>query len=41
MHKDVEERTDLKSYYPVSLLSVAVKVLEKQINEELFKYLEK
>ena len=33
------ERVDLKNYHPVSLLSIAIKVLEKQVKEKLLRNL--
>ena len=39
--KNVRERSTAKNYYPVSLLSVASKVIEKLVNNRVVDYLKK
>ena len=39
--KNVGERSTIKTYRPVSLLSVVSKVFEKNVNNRLFNHLEK
>ena len=39
--KNVGERSTVKNYHPVSLLSVVSKVLEKRVNDRLVNHLEK
>ena len=39
--KNVGERSTIKNYHPVSLLSVVSKVFEKPVNERLVDHLEK
>ena len=41
LFKNVGERSTIKNYHPVSLLSVVSKVFEKPVNERLVDHLEK
>ena len=41
VYKNVEERSSAKTYHPVSLLSVVIKVFEKLVNNGIVDHLEK